>query len=93
MTMTIQLSPRLEALVREDVERGPYRSIDEFVEQAVTELHERELWFSSHREEIRLKIDEGWAAAERGELVDEIEVRREMHEMKAAWRAKNHPSA
>jgi antitoxin ParD1/3/4 len=93
MTMTIQLSPRLEALVREDVERGPYRSIDEFVEQAVTELHEREQWFSSHREEIRLKIDEGWAAAERGELMDEVEVRREMQEMKAAWRAKNHRSA
>jgi antitoxin ParD1/3/4 len=93
MTMTIQLSPHLEALVREDVERGPYRSIDEFVEQAVTELHEREQWFSSHREEIRLKIDEGWAAAERGELMDEVEVRREMQEMKAAWRAKNHRSA
>ncbi|MGD0442864.1 MAG: hypothetical protein ABSA39_02915 [Edaphobacter sp.] len=91
--MTIQLSPRLEALVREDVERGPYRSIDEFVEQAVTELHEREQWFSAHREEIRLKIDEGWAAAERGELMDEVEVRREMQEMKAAWRAKNQPGA
>jgi putative addiction module CopG family antidote len=93
MTMTIQLSPQLEALVREDVERGPYRSIDEFVEQAVTELHEREQWFSSHREEIRLKIEEGWAAAERGELMNEAEVRREMREMKAAWRAKNQPSA
>jgi antitoxin ParD1/3/4 len=93
MTMTIQLSPQLEALVREDVERGPYRSIDEFVEQAVTELHERERWFSSHPEEIRLKIEEGWAAAERGELMNEAEVRREMQEMKAAWRAKNQPSA
>jgi antitoxin ParD1/3/4 len=91
--MTVQLSPRLEALVREDVERGPYRSIDEFVEQAVTELHEREQWLSSHREEIRVKIDEGWAAAERGELMGEAEVRREMQQMKAAWRAKNHPGA
>ena len=38
--MTVQLSPELEALVMKDVERGPYRSIDDFVEQAVTMLHE-----------------------------------------------------
>jgi antitoxin ParD1/3/4 len=91
--MTVQLSPELEALVKKDVERGQYRSIDEFVEQAVTELHEREQWLSAHRDEIRLKIEEGWAAAERGELMDETQVRREMQEMKAAWRAKNQPGA
>jgi antitoxin ParD1/3/4 len=87
--MTVELKPELEALIKQDVERGPYRSVDEFVEQAVTELHEREQWLASHRDDIRLKIDEGWAAAERGELLDEAEVRREMQEMKAAWRAKN----
>ena len=91
--MTVQLRPELEALIKKDVERGPYRSIDEFVEQAVTELHEREQWLASHREQIRLKIDEGWAAAERGELLTEAEVRQEMQEMKSAWRAKHSRSA
>jgi Arc/MetJ-type ribon-helix-helix transcriptional regulator len=91
--MIVQLKPELEALIKKDVERGPYRSIDEFVEQAITELHEREQWLASHREEIRLKIDEGWAAAERGELLTEAEARREMQEMKTAWRAKHPRSA
>jgi Arc/MetJ-type ribon-helix-helix transcriptional regulator len=29
--MTIRLKPELEALVKKDVERGPYESVDEFV--------------------------------------------------------------
>lgn len=33
--MTIRLKPELEALIQKDVERGPYQSADEFVEQAV----------------------------------------------------------
>jgi Arc/MetJ-type ribon-helix-helix transcriptional regulator len=47
--MSVQLSPELEALVMRDVARGPYRSVDDFVEQAVTELHEREEWLAAHR--------------------------------------------
>jgi putative addiction module CopG family antidote len=85
MTMTVQLRPELEALVRQDVARGSYRSIDDFVEQAVTELHEREEWLAVHRDEIRSKIDEGWAEAERGELIDGEQVKRDMAVMKAEW--------
>jgi len=33
--MTIRLKPELEALIQKDLERAPYRSADEFVEQAV----------------------------------------------------------
>ena len=87
MSMTVDLSPELEALVRRDIAGGAYASVDEFVTKAVTELHEREQWLAEQREEIRTKIEEGWASAERGELLDEAEVKREMSAMKAAWRA------
>jgi len=40
--MTIHLKPELEALVKEDVERGPYQSADEYVAQAVQMLHAHE---------------------------------------------------
>jgi Arc/MetJ-type ribon-helix-helix transcriptional regulator len=40
--MTIRSKPELEALIQEDVERGPYQSVDEFVAQAVQMLHEHE---------------------------------------------------
>jgi len=44
--MKIELKPELEALIKQDVERGAYKSADEFVEQAVSLLHEQEAWLA-----------------------------------------------
>lgn len=44
--MTIRLKPELEQLIQEDVERGPYQTADEYVEEAVKMLHEQEEWLS-----------------------------------------------
>jgi putative addiction module CopG family antidote len=83
--MTVQLSPELEALVKKDVERGPYRSIDDFVQQAVSELHEREEWFATHRDEMRGKIEAGWNSAQQGDLISGDEVWRRLDERKGRW--------
>ena len=83
--MTIHLKPDTERLIREDVERGPYRTVDEFVERAVQLLHEQEEWLSANRAEIAAKIDEGYTAAQRGELIDGDEVQARMKERKRAW--------
>jgi putative addiction module CopG family antidote len=85
--MAVQLSPKLEALVRKDVERGPYRSIDDFVEQAVTMLHEQEEYLAANGDKIRSAIEEGWAEAQGGELIDAEQVKRDMAAMKAEWLA------
>jgi putative addiction module CopG family antidote len=87
--MTIHLKPELEALIQEDVERGPYRSADEFVAQAVQMLHEHEQWLADHRADIAAKIEHGFAQAERGELLDPIEVRARLNECKQAWMDQN----
>ena len=42
--MNVRLRPEIEKLIRQDVERGPYQSVDEFVERAVSMLHEQEGW-------------------------------------------------
>jgi len=68
--MTIRLTPELEALIQKDVERGPYRSADEFVAQAVQMLHAQEQLLAENRTDIAAKIEHGFAQAERGELVD-----------------------
>jgi len=68
--MTIHLKPELEALIHEDVERGPYGSPDEFVDRAVQMLHEQEQWFADSHAGIAAKIEEGYAASERGNLFD-----------------------
>ena len=87
--MKIELKPEIEALIKQDVERGPYKSVDEFVEQAVSLLHEQEAWLAKQGSEIRAKIEEGYAAAQRGELADAGEVRARVEEKKRAWLSEN----
>jgi antitoxin ParD1/3/4 len=83
--MTIHLNPELEQLIRKDLERGPYQTMDEFVERAVKMLHEQQEWLSADKADISAKIEEGYAAAQRGELIDGDRVRTEMEEKKRAW--------
>ena len=75
-----------------DVQRWPYQSVDEFVERAVSLLHEQETWLAEHRGEISAKITEGYAAAKRGELIDSEQVRHSMDEKKRMWLA-NSPAS
>jgi putative addiction module CopG family antidote len=83
--MTVHLNAELEALVTRDVERGAYRSADEFLEHAVRLLHAQEEWFAENREEIAAKIEQGYAAAQRGELLEPEELHLRLAKRKAAW--------
>jgi len=83
--MDIRLKPEMEEMIRRDVERGAYRSADEFVERAVALLHEEESWLAENGSEIRAKIEQGYASAQRGELLDSDRVRQEIEQRKSAW--------
>ena len=76
----IHLNAELEALIQKDVERGPYRSVDEFVAQAVQLLHEHEQWLAENRVDIAAKIEHGFAQAERRELIDGDEAFRQLRQ-------------
>jgi putative addiction module CopG family antidote len=82
--MEIRLRPELEELIKQDVQRGPYETVDEFVEHAVAMLHEQEAWLAANRTGIEAKIHEGYAAAQRGELIEADEVRARLKELKRA---------
>lgn len=82
--MEIRLRPELEALIREDVQRGAYQNVDEFVERAVAMLHEQESWLADHRGEIEEQIRTGYESAQRGDLVDAEQVRSRVSDLKRA---------
>ena len=82
--MKIDLKPELEEMIKEDLQRGPYQSVDEFVERAVSLLHEQETWLAAHVTDIRTKIEQGYAAAQRGKLIDSGGVRTMLGERKHA---------
>jgi antitoxin ParD1/3/4 len=85
--MNIRLRPELEEMIKQDVQRGPYQTVDEFVEHAVALLHQQESWLAEHAPEIRKTIELGYASAQRGELLDSEEVRSSMEEKKGVWLA------
>jgi putative addiction module CopG family antidote len=87
--MDIRLKPEMEEMIRRDVERGAYSSVDEFVERAVALLHEEESWLAENGSEIRAKIEQSYASAQRGDLLDSDSVRREIDQRKKAWLAEN----
>ena len=89
--MTIQLKPETEAMIQADVERGPYQSAEEFVEQAVRMLHQEEELVAFQKQIIHEKIERAFEQFERGEELSEEELRAELQEHKAAWLAENRP--
>jgi len=91
--MEIKLSPELAAVVEQDVAAGRFASAEEYIAAAVELLHERaQGWNGETLEEFNAKLEESIAQAERGNVADEEQVRREMREMKAEW-AKTHSTA
>jgi putative addiction module CopG family antidote len=83
--MTIHLKPELEALIQKDVERGAYRSVDEFVERAVQMLHEEEALLANDGRVVHEKIERAFDQFERGEGLTPEESRARLQERKAAW--------
>ena len=82
--MEIRLRPELEDMIQRDVQSGPYKNVAEFVERAVSMLHEQEVWLARNRTEIAAAIDEGYAAAQRGELMDADAARSRLEQLKQA---------
>ena len=88
--MEIRLRPELEELIKQDVQRGSYQTVDEFVERAVSMLHEQEAWLAQNRAEIAAKIGEGYAAAQREELIEADAVRSRLTELNCPHSDKPH---
>jgi Arc/MetJ-type ribon-helix-helix transcriptional regulator len=84
--MPITLEPEHERLIAEALRSGAYQDSGEVIQRALELLRDRDAWLS----ENRVKIEEGYAAAQRGELIDADQVRARMEEKKSAWRAQQH---
>jgi antitoxin ParD1/3/4 len=64
--MSVTLAPRTEALIQQKIEVGPYRDADELIAEALRVLDARDR--RVHR--LRDSVQEGFAAAERGEGIE-----------------------
>lgn len=90
-SMTINLKPEMEQLIQKDIERGPYQSVDEFVERAVQMLHEKEALLANDSAAIHDKIERALGQFERGEGLTPEESRANLQKKKADWLKQQKP--
>jgi len=81
--MPITLRPEHERLISEALRSGAYQSPEEVIKQALELLRDRDAWLA----ENRARIEEGYAAAQRGELINDDQVRAQMDKRKQDWLA------
>jgi antitoxin ParD1/3/4 len=68
--MNVHVTPELETLVQKKVKSGRYNSAREVVPDALRLLEERDRIRKLQMQELRQKINQGWASLERGQCVD-----------------------
>lgn len=75
MTLNVNLTPELEALVRDKVASGLYNSASEVVREALRLMQERDQLRAVQLEQLRRDIKAGVASGSAGEL-DAAEIKR-----------------
>lgn len=68
--MNVSLTQKLEKFVQKKVASGLYTSASEVIREGLRLLEEQERLKEARLNELREKVEEGWNAAQRGELVE-----------------------
>jgi antitoxin ParD1/3/4 len=84
--MQLNVPPDLETLINKRLSGGGYTSIEDVLRRALEAQDAEESWTEEERRALSAHIEEGYQQAERGELIDGEQVRREIQVMKDDWR-------
>jgi Arc/MetJ-type ribon-helix-helix transcriptional regulator len=84
--MQVNVPSDLEALINKRLSSGGYSSVEEVLRCALEAQDAEESWTDEERRALSAHIEEGYLQAERGELTDGAQARREIQAMKDDWR-------
>jgi len=84
--MQLNVPPDLETLINKRLLSGAYTNAEDVLRRALEAQDAEESWTEEERRALSAHIEEGYLQAERGELIDGAQVRREMQAMKDDWR-------
>ena len=84
--MQVNLPPDLETLVKKRLSSGGYSTVEEVFRRALEAQDAEESWTAKERQALIAHIEEGFAQAVRGDLIDGVEGRKEIQVMKDNWR-------
>lgn len=84
--MQLNVPPDLETLINKRLSSGGYESVEDVLRRALEAQDAEESLTDEERRALSAHIEEGYQQAERGELIDGAQVRREIQAMKDDWR-------
>ncbi len=84
--MQLNIPPDIETLINKRLSAGGYESVEDVLRRALEAQDAEESWTDEERRALSAHIEEGYLQAERGELIDSEQVRRELQVMKDNWR-------
>jgi len=89
--MQLNVPPDLETLINRRLASGAYESAEDVLRRALEAEDAEENWTDEERQALSAHIEKGYLQAERGDLIDGSEARRDIQEMKDSWRQKHSP--
>jgi Arc/MetJ-type ribon-helix-helix transcriptional regulator len=90
--MQFNIPPDLQTLVDKRLASGGYTSVEDVFRRALEALDAEESWTDEERRALSAHIEEGFLQAERGELVDGVQARREIQALKDNWLSDRSPN-
>jgi Arc/MetJ-type ribon-helix-helix transcriptional regulator len=84
--MQLNVPPDLEALINKRLSSGAYASPEDVLRRALEVQDAEESWTDEERQALSSHIEEGYLQAQRGDLTDGDQARREIQAMKDNWR-------
>jgi Arc/MetJ-type ribon-helix-helix transcriptional regulator len=84
--MQLNVPPDLETLINKRLSSGAYTNAEDVLRRALEAQDAEESWTDEERQALAAHIEEGYLQAQRGELIDGAQGRREIQAMKENWR-------
>ncbi len=84
--MQLDVPSDLETLIKKRLSSGGYASVEDVLRRALEAQDAEENWSDEERHALAVHIEEGYLQAERGDLIEGAQARREIQSMKDAWR-------
>jgi Arc/MetJ-type ribon-helix-helix transcriptional regulator len=87
--MQLNLPHDLETLINKRLSTGGYANAEDVLRRALEAQDAEESWTDEELGPLSAHLEEGYVQAERGELIDGAQARREIQAMKEEWRLSN----
>jgi Arc/MetJ-type ribon-helix-helix transcriptional regulator len=87
--MQLDLPRDIETLINKRLSSGSYQNAEDVLRRALQAQDAEESWTEDERRALSAHIEQGYLQAERGELIDGGQARREIDVMKNNWRQKH----